>query len=80
MMVVQTETRSTIVKHYKQKILCRTVIYLCLYPNRSYEIERVSHLPTRPGDLLTIDLYAPLPTGRGGVKYLWYVWNSSTYM
>ncbi|PNF40755.1 hypothetical protein B7P43_G18308, partial [Cryptotermes secundus] len=29
-----------------------------------------SHLPTRPGELLTVDLYGPLPTGRGGVKYL----------
>ncbi|PNF28428.1 hypothetical protein B7P43_G15944 [Cryptotermes secundus] len=40
------------------------------HPNRSYEIERISHLPTRPGELLTVDLYGPLPTGRGGVKHL----------
>jgi hypothetical protein len=40
------------------------------HPNRAYEIERVSHLPTRPGELMTIDLYGPLPTGRGGVKHL----------
>jgi hypothetical protein len=40
------------------------------HPDRSYEIERVSHLPTRPGEPLTVDLYGPLPTGRGGVKYL----------
>ncbi|PNF18243.1 hypothetical protein B7P43_G16458 [Cryptotermes secundus] len=40
------------------------------HPNKAYEIERISHLPTRPGALLTLDLYGPLPTGRGGVKYL----------
>jgi transposase InsO family protein len=40
------------------------------HPNRAYEIEKLSHLPTRPGELLTVDLYGPLPTGRGGVKYL----------
>jgi transposase InsO family protein len=40
------------------------------HPNRAYEIERLSHLPPRPGELLTVDLYGPLPTGRGGVKYL----------
>jgi hypothetical protein len=40
------------------------------HPNRAYEIEKVSHLPTRPGELLTVDLYGPLPSGRGGVKYL----------
>jgi hypothetical protein len=28
--------------------------------------QRVKH----PGDLLTTDLYRPLPTGRGGVKHL----------
>jgi hypothetical protein len=40
------------------------------HPNRAYEVERVSHLPKGPGELLTIDLYGPLPTGRAGVKYL----------
>jgi hypothetical protein len=40
------------------------------HPNKAYEMERISHLPTRPGELLTIDLYGPLPTGRGGVKHL----------
>jgi hypothetical protein len=40
------------------------------HPNRSYEMEKLSHLPNRPGELLTVDLYGPLPTGRGGVKYL----------
>jgi transposase InsO family protein len=40
------------------------------HPNRAYEIERISHLPTKPGDLVTLDLYGPLPTGRGGLKYL----------
>jgi transposase InsO family protein len=40
------------------------------HPNRAYEMDRVSHLPTKPGELLSVDLYGPLPTGRGGVKYL----------
>jgi hypothetical protein len=40
------------------------------HPNRAYEVVKISHLPTKPGELLTVDLYGPLPTGRGGVKYL----------
>jgi hypothetical protein len=40
------------------------------HPNRAYEIEIRSHLPTKPGELVTLDLYGPLPTGRGGVKHL----------
>jgi transposase InsO family protein len=40
------------------------------HPNRSYEIESRSHLPKGPGELMALDLYGPLPTGRGGVKYI----------
>jgi hypothetical protein len=40
------------------------------HPNRAYEVAKISHLPTKPGELLTVDLYGPLPTGRGGVKHL----------
>jgi hypothetical protein len=40
------------------------------HPNRAYEVETLSHLPTNPGDLLSVDLYGPLPVGRGNVKYL----------
>jgi hypothetical protein len=40
------------------------------HPNRAYEIGPRSHLPTKPGELMSLDLYGPLPTGRGGVKYL----------
>ncbi|PNF28365.1 hypothetical protein B7P43_G17307 [Cryptotermes secundus] len=40
------------------------------HPNRAYEIESRSHLPTKPGELVTLDLYGPLPIGRGGCKYL----------
>jgi hypothetical protein len=40
------------------------------HPNRAYEIANVSHLPTKPGELMTLDIYGPLPVGRGGVKYL----------
>jgi transposase InsO family protein len=40
------------------------------HPNRSYEIESRSHLPTKPGELMSLDLYGPLPTGRGGVRYI----------
>jgi hypothetical protein len=40
------------------------------HPNREYEIEKLSHLPTTPGELMTLDLYGPIPRGRGGVKYL----------
>jgi hypothetical protein len=35
------------------------------HPNRSYEIESRSHLPAKPGELMSLDLYGPLPAGRG---------------
>jgi hypothetical protein len=40
------------------------------HPNRSLHIEERSHIPKQPGDLCSIDFYGPLPTGRGGVKYI----------
>jgi transposase InsO family protein len=40
------------------------------HPNWAANIEPLSHLPQKPGELTAIDFYGPLPTGRGGVKYL----------
>jgi transposase InsO family protein len=40
------------------------------HPNQAYETERVSHLPTKPGELVTLELYGPLPKVGGGLKYL----------
>lgn len=40
------------------------------HPNRSYEVESRSHMPSKPGELMSLDLYGALPTGRGGVKYI----------
>jgi hypothetical protein len=39
------------------------------HPNRSLDIKERSHVPNKPRELCSIDLYGPLPTGRGGVKY-----------
>jgi hypothetical protein len=40
------------------------------HPNRSLDIQEMSHMPNKPGELCSIDLYGPLPTGRGRVKYI----------
>jgi hypothetical protein len=40
------------------------------HPNRSYDVEVRAHLPSEPGELMSLDLYGPLPTGRAGVKYI----------
>jgi transposase InsO family protein len=40
------------------------------HPNRARDIVERSHLPMQPGELCAIDLYGPLPTGRGGVRYI----------
>jgi transposase InsO family protein len=48
----------------------RDVCQRVKHPNKAYEIEYLSHLPNEPGELMTLDLYGPLPTGSGGVKYL----------
>jgi hypothetical protein len=40
------------------------------HPNRAIKIEPLSHLPRNPGELIAVDVYGPLPAGRGGVKHL----------
>jgi hypothetical protein len=40
------------------------------HPNRAVEVKPLPHLPTKPGELTAVDLYGPLLTGRGNVKYL----------
>jgi len=40
------------------------------HPNMSLDIEERSHVPSKPGELCSIDLYGPLPTGRGGIRYI----------
>jgi transposase InsO family protein len=40
------------------------------HPNRAYEMEILSRLPKEPNELLPLDSYGPLPTGRGGARYL----------
>jgi transposase InsO family protein len=40
------------------------------HPNRSFEAECRSHIPKAAGELCAVDLYGPLPIGRGGVRYI----------
>jgi putative transposase len=40
------------------------------HPNWAANIEPLPHLPKKPGELTAVDFYGPLPTGRGGVKYI----------
>jgi hypothetical protein len=40
------------------------------HPNRAYDVEIKSHLPKKPGELMSLDLFGPLPRGKGNVKYL----------
>jgi len=37
------------------------------HPNRMFETDSRSHRPKAAGELCSVDLYGPLPTGRGGV-------------
>ena len=46
--------------------ICRRV----KHPNRRFEKESRSHIPKAAGELCVVDLYGPLPTGRGGVCYI----------
>jgi hypothetical protein len=39
-------------------------------PDRSLDIEERSHLPNKPRELYSVDLYGPLPAGRGEVRYI----------
>jgi hypothetical protein len=40
------------------------------HPNQRYEAEIRSHLPTKAGELVSVDLFGPLPSGRFGNKYI----------
>jgi hypothetical protein len=40
------------------------------HPNRSFETESGIHMPKAAGELCAVDLYGQLPTGRGGVCYI----------
>jgi hypothetical protein len=40
------------------------------HSNRSLDIEERSHVPNNPRELCSVHLYGPLPTGRGGVRYI----------
>jgi hypothetical protein len=33
-------------------------------------VEIRSHCPRAPGELLSVDLYGPLPVGRGGMRFI----------
>jgi len=37
------------------------------HPNRRFETESRIHMPNAAEELCAVDLYGPLPTGRGGV-------------
>lgn len=39
-------------------------------PNSSLDMKERNHAPSKPGELCSINLYGPLPTGRGGVRYI----------
>jgi hypothetical protein len=54
----------------KKALSCCDICQRVKHPNRAYEVEIRSHLPTKPGDLCALDLYGQLPVGRGGVRYL----------
>jgi hypothetical protein len=51
-------------------VSCCVICQQVKHPNRSYGVESRSHMPTLPGELMALDLYGPLPTGRAGVKYI----------
>jgi transposase InsO family protein len=54
----------------KVRKFVRVATYVVKHMNRSYEIESRSHLPTESGERISLDLYGPLPAGRGGIKYM----------
>ncbi|PNF43992.1 hypothetical protein B7P43_G18368, partial [Cryptotermes secundus] len=40
------------------------------HPNRAIKVDPLTHLPNQPGELTSMDLFGPFPTGRGNAKYL----------
>lgn len=40
------------------------------YPTQACQAKMQTILPEKPGDLLSIDFYGPLPTSRGGAKHI----------
>jgi transposase InsO family protein len=48
------------------------------FPNWKYDVETRPHLPERKGQLVSVDFYGPVPSGRGGVRYLFVCLNVFT--
>ena len=46
------------------------VCHMVKHPNRRFETESRIRIPKTAGELCMVDLYGPLPTGRGGVCYI----------
>jgi transposase InsO family protein len=40
------------------------------HPNWAANIEPLSHILKKPGELTAVDFYGPLPTGRGSFRYI----------
>jgi hypothetical protein len=51
-------------------ISCCDIYQRVKHHNRSFETESRSHTPKAAGELCAVDLYGPLPTGRGGIRYI----------
>jgi hypothetical protein len=40
------------------------------HPTRRFETECRRHIPRAVGDICAVDIYGPLPSGRGGIRYI----------
>jgi hypothetical protein len=57
--------------HKVRRLISRCdVCEMVKHPNRRFETESRIHMPKAAGELRAVDLYGPLPTGRGGVRYI----------
>jgi hypothetical protein len=54
-----------------RKLISRcSVCRMIKHPTRRFETECRSHIPRAVGDICAVDVYGPLPNGRGGIHYI----------
>lgn len=62
-----------------RKLISRySVCRMVKHPTRRFETECRSHIPKAVGEICAVDVCGPLPSGRGGIRYIFVCWDVFT--
>jgi len=62
-----------------RRLISRCSVYrMVKHPTRRFETECRSHIPKAVGEICAVDVCGPLPSGRGGIHYIFVCWDVLT--